>query len=193
MITRPYSISTQRHGLIIALASIAKIVIRMYGLGNISKPLPYTSNAFKLFLTDVLLFIHLSITWPIWAGLLSIVLPFHPSPSGALDELAFTWENLQADVVHTILFIAQILFLISLVVLLCMGIPTAVYFGWIGAFIAGNMLFCKWLLNGPPTQKFFAGKKYAKDADATAGEDWVSKDPAHEGEKWVFINGVAVG
>lgn len=171
----------------------------MIGLDNISKPFPYTSNPFNLLATDVLLFIHLSITWPLTAGLLSIVLPLQPCGSGALDELYFSWRdlegswgNVKADIVHTILFVAQIAFFVSLVCFLLMGVPTALYFGYIAAFLVGNFYFCECFLNGPSDQKFFAGKEYAKNQD-DAGEKWVSKDPSHEGEKWVLINGVAVG
>ena len=171
----------------------------MIGLDNIAKPLAYTSNAFNLLLTDVLLFIHLSITWPLTAGLLSIVLPFQPCGSGPLDELYLSWRdpkgswgNIKANIVHTILFIAQIVFLVSLVCFLFMGLPTALYFGYITAFLVGNFYFCQWFLNGPSDQEFFAGKKFAKNPEQP-GEEWVSKDPSHEGEKWVLINGVAVG
>ena len=164
----------------------------MLGLANIAKPLAYTSNCFKLLLTDVLLFIHLSITWPLTAGLPSIVLPFHPCGSGPLDELYLSWDNFKADIAHTFLFIAQVLFLGSLVCFLFMGLPAALYLGYIAAFIVGNMYFCQWFLNGPPNQKFFAGEEFVKNAEDD-GTEWVSKDSAHEGEKWVFINGVAVG
>ena len=164
----------------------------MIYLDNFSKPLAYTSNAFTLFLTDVLLFIHLSITWPLTAGLASIVLPFRPCGSGELDELYLSRKNIQADVVHTILFIAQALFLISLACFLFMGLPTALYFGYIAAFLVGNFYFCEWFLNGPSGQKYFAGEEFAKNPKES-GDKWVSKDPSHRGERWVFINGVAVG
>ena len=164
----------------------------MLGLANISKPLAYTSNCFVLFWTDFLLFVHLSITWPLTAGLPSIVLPFRPCPSGELDELYLSWGNFKADVAHFILFFAQVAFLASLVILLLMGTPAIIYLGWIVMFVIVNMYLSEWFLNGPPNHLFAAGKEFAKNP-GDKGEAWVSRDPSHEGEKWVFINGVAVG
>ena len=108
-------------------------------------------------------------------------MPFTPSPSGSLDELALTWENIKCDIVHTILFVAQMGFLGSLVVLLFTGLPGILYALWVVAFIWGNMLFCRVFLNGPAGQVF------------SAGEEYEGMNPEHEGERWVFVNGVAVG
>jgi hypothetical protein len=159
-----------------------------------SKPLSYTSNTFHLLLNDIFLFIKLSITWPITAGLLSIVLPFRPYPSGKLDELYPSAQNLWAVGVHGILFIAQFLFLVSLVAFIFMGVPAILYFAYIIIFVLVNIGLSNLLLNrGSQEGKFWvAGKEYAANPEDD-GESWVSKDLAHEGEKWVFINGVAVG
>jgi hypothetical protein len=159
-----------------------------------SKPLSYTSNTFHLLLNDILLFNKLSITWPITAGLLSIVLPLSPYPSGTLDELYPSWQNIWAIGVHAILFIGQCAFLVSLGAFLFMGVPAILYFAYIIIFVLVNIGLSNLLLNrGSQKGKYWvAGKEYAKNPDDD-GESWVSKDPSHEGEKWVFINGVAVG
>ena len=169
-------------------------------LAGFSKPLPYTSNTFYLFLADLSLFIKNSIAWPP-AGLPSIVWPWKPWPSGPLDELYLTWHdwknpgqnNLGPDLVHLFLFVAQIAFLCGLFYFLFISRWSAIlYIAYVVAFGIVNIYLCQWLLSGPPGQKFFAGKEFAKNPD-DPGDGWVSKDPSHEGEKWVFINGIAVG
>jgi hypothetical protein len=185
--TSPYLLSI--FIFLISLCAYPKIV----DMDNQTKPLAYTSNCFSLLSTDVLLFFRLSITWPLTAGLLSIILPVSPAPSGKLDELALTWENFKASLVHVILCVGQLVFLFSLACCLLMGVPAALVLAYVVGFVLFNMYFCQWFLDGSPTQKFFAGREFAKSPDAVSGEDWVSSDPAHAGEKWVFINGVAVG
>lgn len=164
----------------------------MLGLANISKPLPYTSNPLALLTIDVLLFIRLSITWPLTLGLPSIVLPLIPFPSRALDELFPSPQNLWATTHHVVLFVAQILFMIGLAVLLFIGAPAALFFAYLAAFILVNKAYCRIFLNGRPGQHYSAGKQFARNPESL-GEQWVSRDPSHKGEKWVFINGVAVG
>ncbi|OCT51184.1 hypothetical protein CLCR_08306 [Cladophialophora carrionii] len=146
-----------------------------------SKPLPYTANPLLLMFNDLLLFLQITFTWPITAGLLSIVLPLLPGKSGPLDELALTGPNLWALLQHFILIIAQILFLLSLIPLALLVLPV-VYFLYITGFVVGNQWISR-LLNGPRRQRLFQSHP-----DCVKG-DW----PEHEGEKWVFINGVAVG
>ncbi|ETI22813.1 hypothetical protein G647_06889 [Cladophialophora carrionii CBS 160.54] len=146
-----------------------------------STPLPYTANPLLLMFNDVLLFLQITLTWPITAGLLSIVLPLLPGKSGPLDELAWTGPNLWALLQHFILILAQILFLLSLIPLALLVLPV-VYFLYITGFVVGNQWISR-LLNGPRRQGLFQSHP-----DCVKG-DW----PEHEGEKWVFINGVAVG
>ena len=148
---------------------------------NSSKPIPYTANPLLLVLNDLMLFVQITFTWPITAGLLSIVLPLSPMKSGSLDELALTGANLWTLFLHTVLIFAQIAFILSLIPLALIGLPL-LYFLYIVAFVLGN----KWasgLLNGPRQQELFKSH-----LDCVKG-DW----PRHENEKWVFINGVAVG
>ncbi len=152
----------------------------------------YTTGTFRLFLADLILFVWLSLPWQPAGGLLSIVWPLCPWPSGALDELYPSRENLWSDAIHCLLFCAQTFFLGSLVWCLVTIVPASWFVGYIVLFIVGNMVFCQKLLSGPPGQKFFAGREFAKNPE-DVGEKWVSKESSHHGEKWVFINGVAVG
>lgn len=162
----------------------------MIGLGNVSKPAANTDNLFALIVADIFLVIHLTFTWPMTASLPSIALPLRPFNSGPLDELYPSWENGQVVVIHTILFFAHILFLLSLVVLLFIGFPALLFFGYALAMFVANRYICAWLLNGPD-RMYYGGKEFAKNPDNY--ENWASKDPSHEGERWVFINGVAAG
>ena len=181
----------------------------MLGLGrlralvaSISRPLPYTSNALYLFVADLSLFIRNSIAWPP-AGLPSIVWPWDPCPSGPLDELYLTWNdwkwdnlwrtNAGPDLVHGVLFIAQVWFLYRLFYFVFISrLSAVVCVGYVVAFGIANIYVCRRLLSGPPGQSFYAGKEFASNPQ-DAGEKWVSEEPSHKGEKWVFINGIAVG
>ncbi|EXJ58207.1 hypothetical protein A1O7_05632 [Cladophialophora yegresii CBS 114405] len=146
-----------------------------------SKPLPYTANPLLLMFNDLVLFVQITFTWPITAGLMSIVLPLLSTKSGPLDELALTGPNLWALFQHLILIIVQILFLLSLIPLALFGLPVF-YVLYITGCVVGNQ-WISGLLNGPRREELFQSHP-----DCVAG-DW----PKHEGEKWVFINGVAVG
>ncbi|KAF2103992.1 hypothetical protein NA57DRAFT_70204 [Rhizodiscina lignyota] len=157
-----------------------------------SKRLPYTSDPLLLLVADVWLFLVLSFTWPITAGLLSIVLPLKSRGSGDLDELAFTWRNIWASSLHFVLFAAQTVFII--------GVPLSAVFPltsvpvWLAIiilFMTGNAYFCG-LLNGKPGYIYGAGGEYASNNKEPV-DKWSSKFPKHKGERWVFINGVAVG
>ena len=146
-----------------------------------SKPIPYTANPLLLILNDLMLFVQITITWPITAGLPSIVLPLFPMRSGSLDELEFTVSNLWTVVLHVILVSAQILFILSLIPLALVGLPLF-YFLYVVGFVVGNQ-WVSTLLNGPRRQGSFQSHP-----DCVKG-NW----PKHEDEKWIFINGVAVG
>jgi hypothetical protein len=146
-----------------------------------SKPLPYTANPLLLMLNDLELFLQITFTWPITAGLLSTVIPLLPARSGALDELAFTGPNLWAIFQHLFLIIGQTAFLLSLIPLALFGLPVF-YFLYITGFVLGNQ-WVTGLLNGPRQQGLFQSHP-----DCVKG-NW----PKHDNEKWVFINGVAVG
>ncbi|KIW32572.1 uncharacterized protein PV07_04102 [Cladophialophora immunda] len=145
-----------------------------------SKPIPYTANPLLLMVNDLMLFAEITFTWPITAGLPSIVLPLFPTRSGSLDELAVTRANLWAAFLHVVLIIAQTIFLGSLVPLAFIGLPSF-YLLYIVGFVMGNQWFTV-LLNGPRRRGLFESNPAC-----------VRGKPAHDHEKWVFINGVAVG
>ncbi|OAP60227.1 hypothetical protein AYL99_05229 [Fonsecaea erecta] len=145
-----------------------------------AKPVPYTANPLLLMLNDLMLFAEITFTWPITAGLPSIILPLLPTRSGSLDELAVTGPNLWAAFLHVVLIIAQIFFLGSLVPLAFIGLPSF-YLLYIVGFVMGNQWFSV-LLNGPRQRGLFESNPAC-----------VRGKPVHDHEKWVFINGVAVG
>ncbi|KAJ4523685.1 hypothetical protein HRR83_000332 [Exophiala dermatitidis] len=144
-----------------------------------SKPLPYTANPLLLMLNDLWLFVQITFTWPLTAGLPSIILPLSPSRSKGLDELALTVPNAWSDFIHLILVVAQTLFLISLFPLAYILLPS-LYLLYIVAFVLGNQWFTV-LLNGRRRSGFMS------DPQCVQGK----RDYPHE--RWVFINGVAVG
>ena len=146
-----------------------------------SKPLPYTANPLLLILNDLMLFIQITFTWPITAGLPSIVLPLFPLRSGSLDELGFSASNLWTLLLHVLLIFTQSGFIISLIPLALFGLPLF-YFLYVVGVVAGNQWFTA-LLNGRRRKGLFQSHP-----DCVRG-NW----PRYENEKWVFINGVAVG
>ncbi len=145
-----------------------------------SKPLPYTANPLLLMANDLLLFLQITITWPIAVGLPSIVSPMSPARAGSLDELSISGPNLWCIFQHLVLFVAQAGFIFSLVPFALVGLPLF-YIIYVVGFVVGN----KWvsgLINGPrPTELAHSHPSCVKG--------W----PEHDNEKWVFINGVAVG
>lgn len=110
----------------------------------------------------------------------NIFLPLWPWPSGDLDEIYPSSANIHDIVLHSILFVAQAFFLISLPFL--STVPFLFYVVYIGAFIALNRAVCK-LLNGKIPE---GGLKSTEDDHSRAWE-------LHGDEIWIFLNGVAVG
>ncbi len=143
-----------------------------------SKPLPYTTSPLRLIWVDTILFFRITLVLPITAGLLSIVLPVFPLRSGALDELYPSAANIYAITLHTILIIAQLGFIFSLLPPALCGLPVPFYAAYLIGFVAINHAVSG-LLNGRP-------KSYTSQIDLSG---WSS----HDDEKWFFINGVAVG
>lgn len=144
-----------------------------------AKPLPYTANPLLLILNDLWLFVQITFTWPITAGLPSIILPIGPTRSNDLDELALTVPNAWASLVHIFLVVGQTAFLISLFPLAYVLLPS-LYFLYIVAFVLGNQWFTV-LLNGRRRTGF------------QSHPQCVEGKRVYEHERWVFINGVAVG
>ena len=134
-------------------------------------PLPYTSHPLSLVRIDVLLFIRYILFLP------NIVAPFRPWPSGELDELCPTRENLIAMGLHLFLIILQVVFILSLG--LCFLLPVGLVVAYIVAFMFVNAAICR-LLNGS------SKKLHVSKTD-------LSMFPSHDDEKWIFLNGVAVG
>ena len=80
-------------------------------------PLPYTASPLRLLASDIILVIHHlgSVVW--------LFSPLWPCKSGALDETYPSRQNIWCGVVHVVLVIAQLLFLISLVVCVLCLVP----------------------------------------------------------------------
>ena len=142
-------------------------------LGDVisTAPLPYTSPPLDLVRLDIALFIRYVLFLP------NIVVPFRPWPSGELDELCPTQGNLIAMGLHVVLFVLQVVFLLSL--FLCLVLPVGLVLLYVLAFMLLNAVICR-LLNGSPK------KLHVSKTD-------LSMFPAHDDEKWIFLNGVAVG
>jgi hypothetical protein len=145
-----------------------------------SRPMSYTANPILLIANDLVLFLQITFTRKITAGLLSTVLPLFPFRAGALDELSFTWPNMYCVALHTLLIVVQTPFLISLVPLAFFNLPI-LYFAYVVLFVMGNQWFTV-LLNGRRRMTPFQSHP-----------DCVKGWPKHEKEQWVFINGVSVG
>jgi hypothetical protein len=143
-----------------------------------STPLPYTASPLRLAWEDTILFCKVTFVWPITAGLLSIVLPFWPLRSGPLDELYPSAANIWTITLHIVLIILQTIFLLSLAPLAFCGIPAALYFAYVCGFVLFNKVLSG-LINGPRQQ-------HVSSID-------LSRYPSHDDERWIFINGVAVG
>jgi hypothetical protein len=133
-------------------------------------PRPYTSSPLELVWIDILLFFRL-----FWA-LPNIVVPLWPTPSGALDELSFTAKNLLDIGIHVLLICMQLIFLVSLP--FCIVVPL----GWVALYVAGfllmNAAICR-VLNG--------------SKPSLTSKTNLEHFPKHDDERWIFLNGVAVG
>jgi hypothetical protein len=110
-------------------------------------------------------------------GIIYIFWPIWPALSGDFCELAPTRANFWAIFLHVVLFMMQVPFVLS--VPLWILLPGWTVILGVAGFMALNKLVV-YLLNGPK-KEFHSGEKFAK------------KRPEHEGEEWVFMNGVAAG
>ena len=147
-------------------------------MADSATPIPYTANPVLLFVKDLWLFVRNIFTA---GGILSIVIPVTPTPSGSLDELYPSRQNIWAILLHAFLVVVQLLFLASLVPF-AIGIPLPIlYFLYVVFFILGNEYFTV-LLNGKRNKRPFQ-----------SNHKYVQGRKLNEHEKWVFINGVAVG
>ena len=138
-------------------------------------PLPYTGSPFGLLWSDIKLFFQHAYALP------SIVVPLGPWGSGELDEIYPSLANIYDITLHLILMVVQMMMLTSIPLFLISPIPLGLFVLYLLIFFSANHAVCL-LLNGrTPTL-----------------ESQVSLDPSrvpkqYEDEKWIFLNGVAVG
>lgn len=147
-------------------------------MADSATPITYTENPVLLFLRDFGLFFTNLFTD---GGLLGIILPLTPTHATDLDELYQSWQNIWAVILHAFLVIAQLLFLASLLPLSIVAPLPILYFVYVVGVIIGNRYFTI-LLNGRRKPGLFK-----------SNDEYVRGRKVDEHEKWVFINGVAVG
>jgi len=104
-------------------------------------------------------------------------MPLSPTDSGDLDELSWTAANLWCVFVHAVLVGLQGSFLLSLPFLAML--PFWAVLTIFGLFIPLNNALCA-SINGEGVE-FWSDPAYAPAR------------PEHAHERWIFINGVAVG
>lgn len=139
-----------------------------------TEPLPYTGTPWRLFASDIKLFLKNFSYLPF------IFLPLSPCPSGQLDELFPSWANLVDVAFHSILFFTQLAFLISVFVFTFL--PVWAYFGYIVVMFVANELVCSHFNRGIPHD----GLKSTENEDTRLWE-------RHDSEAWIFLNGICVG
>jgi hypothetical protein len=156
---------------------ISNMSVQFFGSqigGETERPLSYTGSPWRLFISDILLFMRWSF------DLVNIVLPLWPWPSGDLDELYPSLANNFDIVLHSVLFVTQTGFLISLPA--WATFPFFLCVAYVVAFMALNTAVCM-LLNGQIPE---GGLPSTVDNQSRA---WAR----HDDETWLFLNGVAVG
>ena len=143
--------------------------------GQKVEPLTYTGSPFQLLRADILS------AWKYKWFLPFIVIPFTPWPSGKLDELCLrSYKNVWALFLHTILILAQLGFGVWLALGVVFWFPVWGYVGGMVGFWAFNKAFCV-LING---------WKREFNSKVEISPECLEK---YKHEKWVFMNGVAVG
>ncbi|KAI0402291.1 hypothetical protein F4802DRAFT_600203 [Xylaria palmicola] len=131
----------------------------------------YTDLPWKLVAYDIRYFFTFAwaLPWIVW--------PVRPCDGGHFDELSFTADNVWCISIHVLLFVLQLLFLVSLP--LAFLLPVYLFIAALGLFLLVNWLLCL-SLNGS-TIEYQSDPKYAPAL------------PEHQHERWIFLNGVAVG
>lgn len=153
-------------------------------------PSQYTTNPIGLLWREVVLFIRLTLD-VCNLSLVSIVWPIWPIKSDS-DELAPTCGDVRALCIHSGLFIAQVIFLALVVVGLILPIWPIAYLVAVAVAITLNTQLCLFFLNSSGKGLFYAGAQYAQRS-AEEKDKLTPLEAGQEGERWVFINGVAVG
>lgn len=143
-------------------------------LKPVKTPPPYTSTPLKIFWADVKLVFHN------FFYLSYIFVPISPWHSGSFCELYPSRENLTDIAYHSVLFVTQLGFLVSLVTLAFL--PTFTYISYVALFFVTNELVC-WHFNGGIPR---SGLKSTEDAFSRS---WTR----HDDESWIFLNGICVG
>jgi hypothetical protein len=131
----------------------------------------YTDLPWNLLVWDIRTFFTLAwaLPWILW--------PVRPCDGGDFDELSFTRANLFCVFIHVILVVLQIGFI--LVLPFTVLLPVWILIIGLVVFFSSNWALC-WLLNGS-SLVFQSEPKYAQELEK------------HAHEKWIFLNGVAVG
>ena len=155
--------------------AVNAFVYRSQAGGATATPLAYTGSPLQLLLFDLRLFSRNVVYLP------CIFLPFFPWPSGPLDELYPSTANIVNIAVHTLLFIYQLAFLMTLPILAYV-LPVTAFILYIAAALWLNKLFCLHFNKGIPED----GLKSTEDEYS---QQWAS----HDDEYWIFLNGICVG
>jgi hypothetical protein len=134
-------------------------------------PISYTSTPLKLLWYDIKLSLS-KIT-----ATFGIIRPMHfGADASPWDELYPNVQNVTSMVLHTILIIAQSVFLVSLPFFVFA--PVLAFVAYIVGFMTFNMLTCT-LLNGSKLKVYPSVE--------------VDREGQFSHEYWIFINGVSVG
>lgn len=141
------------------------------GYTTTSEALPYALSPLDLLLQDLLILLK---NIPYIPG---IVWPFIPVSHNPLNELSLTWQNAGDIIFHTFLIFTQLGFIASIP--LCLFLPMNTFLFYFIGFLVANFIFCL-KFNGSRTTVFSARPNWSN----AVGEGT---------EKWIFINGVAVG
>lgn len=134
-------------------------------------PIPYTGSPLLLCLADIRLFI--SLAWSIPGTLIPVI----TWQSGALDELYPSLPNLFCLFLHVFLLILQSIFLLSIPFLIIFPVWTVILYL---LAIYATTFAVAFLLNGTED---------VLHSTVNLGQD-ANK---HEGECWIYLNGVSVG
>ncbi|KAL3433731.1 hypothetical protein BDV09DRAFT_205150 [Aspergillus tetrazonus] len=137
------------------------------------RPLPYTASPWSLMWEDILLVVRTSWSIP-W-----VLLPLKHQHSNELDELYPSLTNIANVVFQAVLSLVQILFLLSVPVLVICMVPALWVCVYISGFLWFNRTLCNLILNRKPSVLV---SKYPKE-----------EAPEHKHEHWVYINGIACG
>ncbi|KAL4869818.1 hypothetical protein BDV12DRAFT_167278 [Aspergillus spectabilis] len=136
-------------------------------------PLPYTASPWKLLYEDILLFFRVAWSLP------SLLLPLSGYNSGSLDELYLSLQNIGNLASQVVLCLLQIVFLVSIPVLLTCMVPALWVCVYIGGILWANKALCDLLLN--------------RGASVLVSRFPELDAPEHRHEHWIFINGIACG